>query len=209
MAGQGGGGSLCVGAVIDDRPARSAPLPRVPGAVPAAPHRAPPPGAAPGCTAAVSEAELAALAGALAACARRGDIIALHGPLGAGKTVFARHFIRAFAARHGAAAGEVPSPTFTLAQLYPFGADTIWHLDLYRIGAPEELWEIGFEEALAGGICLIEWPERAGSLLPPRRLDIRLAHTADPQRRRISVEDRTGAAARLQSLFDRLAGRAR
>ncbi|MCY3827896.1 MAG: tRNA (adenosine(37)-N6)-threonylcarbamoyltransferase complex ATPase subunit type 1 TsaE [Rhodospirillaceae bacterium] len=174
-----------------------------------------PAGPASGVSANVSERELAALAHALAACAARGDVIALSGPLGAGKTTFARHFIRSYAQRRGGAAEEVPSPTFTLVQLYGFGDDAVWHIDLYRIGAPEELWEIGFEEALAGGICLIEWPERAGPLLPDRRIDIALEHTGDPARRRISVDDRTGedggaggdgAAGRLKPLFDRLAG---
>ncbi len=157
----------------------------------------------------VSEGELAAFARALAACAERGDVIALRGPLGAGKTTFARHFIRSYAGRRGGAAEEVPSPTFTLVQLYSFGDDAVWHIDLYRIGAPEDLWEIGFEEALAGGICLIEWPERAGALLPDRRIDIGLDHTGDPARRRITVADRTGnsgngAPDRLKPVFDRL-----
>ncbi len=170
-----------------------------------------PAGPASGVSADVSEGELAALAHALAACAARGDTIALSGPLGAGKTAFARHFIRSYAKRRGGAAEEAPSPTFTLVQLYSFGDDAVWHIDLYRIGAPEELWEIGFEEAIAGGVCLIEWPERAGPLLPDRRVDIALAHTGDPARRRISVDDRTGrdgggAAGRLKPLFDRLAG---
>ena len=169
-----------------------------------------PGGAASGYSADVSETDLADLAQTLAACAGRGDTIALSGPLGAGKTTFARHFIRSYAARRGGAAGEVPSPTFTLVQLYSFGADTVWHIDLYRIVSEEELWEIGFEEALAGGICLIEWPERAGRLLPDRRIDIGLDHTGDPTLRRLSVEDRTGdgggaGPGRLAPLFDRLA----
>ena len=157
----------------------------------------------------VSERELAAFARTLAACAERGDTIALRGPLGAGKTTFARHFIRSYARRKGGAAEEVPSPTFTLVQLYAFGDDAVWHIDLYRIAGPEELWEIGFEEALAGGICLIEWPERAGPLLPDRRIDIGLDHTGDPARRRLTVADRTGnggngAPDRLKPAFDRL-----
>ncbi|MCY4396736.1 MAG: tRNA (adenosine(37)-N6)-threonylcarbamoyltransferase complex ATPase subunit type 1 TsaE [Rhodospirillaceae bacterium] len=177
----------------------------------AAPSGPPPDSGGPAGAATVSERELEALAQTLAACAQRGDAIALRGPLGAGKSAFARHFIRCFAARHDAAVEEVPSPTFTLVQLYEFGGANIWHIDLYRIGVPEELREIGFEEALAGGICLIEWPERAGKLLPARRIDIGLEHTGDPLLRRISVEDRTGedggaAPGRLKPLFDRLAG---
>ena len=155
----------------------------------------------------VSERDLETLAQTLAACAERGDVIALRGPLGAGKTTFARHFIRSYAERKGGAAEEVPSPTFTLVQLYSFGDDAVWHIDLYRIAAPEELWEIGFEEALAGGICLIEWPERAGPLLPDRRIDIGLDHTGDPLLRRVSVDDRTGVPDRLKLLLDGLSER--
>ena len=176
----------------------------------AAPSDPPPDCGGPAGAATVSERRLADLARTLADCARRGDVIALSGALGAGKTTFARHFIRSFARRTGAAAEEVPSPTFTLVQQYSFDDDSVWHIDLYRIGAPEELWEIGFEEALAGGICLIEWPERAGRLLPAGRIDICLEHTGDPLLRRITVEDRTGrngdgAPGRLTPLFDRLA----
>ena len=154
--GQGTAASVCVGFVSTDR--LSSRLPCVP-----VPEGGGPGGAASGHSAEVSETDLADLAQTLAACAGRGDVIALSGPLGAGKTTFARHFIRSYAARRGGTAGEVPSPTFTLVQLYSFGADTVWHIDLYRIVSEEELWEIGFEEALAGGICLIEWPERAGN----------------------------------------------
>ena len=201
--GQGTAASVCVGFVSTDR--LSSRLPCVP-----VPEGGGPGGAASGHSAEVSETDLADLAQTLAACAARGDTIALSGPLGAGKTTFARHFIRSYAARRGGAAGEVPSPTFTLVQLYAFGGDTVWHIDLYRIVSEEELWEIGFEEALAGGICLIEWPERAGNLLPDRRIDIGLDHTGDPKLRRLSVEDRTGngggeGTGRLRPLFDRLA----
>ena len=175
-----------------------------------APEGGGPSGAVSGYSIDVSETDLADLAQTLAACAERGDVIALSGPLGAGKTAFARHFIRSYARRKGSAAGEVPSPTFTLVQLYTFGGETVWHIDLYRIVSQEELWEIGFEEALADGICLIEWPERAGRLLPPRRIEISLDHTGDPMLRRVAVEYRDGEAGnglpgRLKPLFDKLA----
>src|SRR5579884_1615816 len=112
------------------------------------------------------EAATTALAARLAEQARPGDVIALRGDLGSGKTTFARAFIRALGGGE-----EVPSPSFTLVQLYELAAATVWHFDLYRLRSPEEAWELGIEEAFAGGIALIEWPERLGALLPERRLD--------------------------------------
>ena len=101
-----------------------------------------------------------------------GDVVALSGGLGSGKTTLARAIVRALA---GDAALEVPSPTFTLMQAYETPRGTVVHADLYRIGSPEELLELGFEEVAETGILLIEWPERAGPLLKPDRLDVALA----------------------------------
>ena len=64
----------------------------------------------------------------------------------------------------------MPSPTFTLVQIYQTSGAAIWHFDLYRLGAAEEAWELGIEDAFGSGISLIEWPERLGTLLPQRRL---------------------------------------
>jgi tRNA threonylcarbamoyladenosine biosynthesis protein TsaE len=116
-----------------------------------------------------NEVETARIAGAVAHAARPGDVLALAGDLGSGKTAFARGFIRALTTPDE----EVPSPTFTLVQTYAAGDRTLYHFDLYRIEEPEEAWELGIEEAFAGGITLIEWPERLGRLLPADRLDIR------------------------------------
>ena len=99
----------------------------------------------------------AALAARLAAVVRPGDIIALKGELGAGKTSFARAFIRA---RGGDE--TVPSPSFTLVQTYDLPGGTVWHFDLYRLRAAEEAWELGVEEAFHDGIALIEWPGGSG-----------------------------------------------
>lgn len=129
------------------------------------------------------EAATAALAARLAAVARAGDVIALEGELGAGKTTFARAFIRA---RGGI--GEVPSPTFTLVQTYDLGGAPIWHFDGYRLRDPDEAWELGIEEAFSEGISLVEWPERFGSLLPARRLVLRLSHGAAPSARRAAID---------------------
>jgi tRNA threonylcarbamoyladenosine biosynthesis protein TsaE len=126
------------------------------------------------------EAATARLAARVAAVSRARDVIALEGPLGSGKTRFARGFIHALG--HGDE--EVPSPTFTLVEIYQFpDRPPVWHFDLYRLAAPDDIYELGIEEAWGEGICLIEWPERIASLLPSERLTIALAQGATPERR--------------------------
>lgn len=100
--------------------------------------------------------------------AKKGDIITLSGPMGAGKSEFARGFI----CHLMGADIEVPSPTFTLVQTYDSPTNMIWHFDLYRLENAEEIYEIGWEDALNEGIMLIEWPERLGHLMPARRTEI-------------------------------------
>ena len=129
------------------------------------------------------EAATAALAARVAALARPGDVIALRGELGAGKTSFARAFIRA---RGGAEA--VLSPTFTLVQVYDLGSGSVWHIDGYRLRDPEEAWELDIEDAFSEGISLIEWPERLGRLVPARRLEITLCAGATPGARRVLID---------------------
>jgi tRNA threonylcarbamoyladenosine biosynthesis protein TsaE len=112
-----------------------------------------------------------AMAFRLARVVRGGDVLALWGGLGVGKTVFARALVQAQAGVEI----EVPSPTFTLVQIYeglgPDAAD-LFHFDLYRIDAPEDALELGIEDAFAGGVAVIEWPDRLGSFLPAKRLDL-------------------------------------
>ncbi len=117
-----------------------------------------------------SEADTLALGAAIAIPARRGHVIALSGPLGAGKTTLARGFIEARGDTE-----EVVSPTFTLVQVYEALETPIWHFDLYRLEKPEDALELGLEEALASAITLIEWPERLGPFLPASRLDLTLS----------------------------------
>jgi tRNA threonylcarbamoyladenosine biosynthesis protein TsaE len=110
------------------------------------------------------------LAAEVAAQAQRGDVIALSGDLGSGKTTFARYFLSARGVE-----GEVPSPTFTLVQTYSVKPAAIWHFDLYRISTRDDALELGIEEAFADGISLIEWPDRLEDLLPSHRLDVDLS----------------------------------
>lgn len=138
-----------------------------------------------------------ALAAWTAARARLRDVVALSGGLGAGKTEFARAFIHARPG--GEAVTEVPSPTFTLVQVYDL-SPPIWHFDLYRLTRPDDAWELGLEEALADAIALVEWPDRLGSLLPPARLDVELASAAQPTARDITLTGYGDWASRLAGL---------
>ncbi len=111
----------------------------------------------------------------LAAALRPGDAVCLTGPLGAGKSTLARALIRALTTPDE----EVPSPTFTLVQFYETAAFTLAHFDLYRLSDPDEAYEIGLDEALDGGVALIEWPQRLEGRLPATRLDIDIALDGD------------------------------
>ena len=144
-------------------------------------------------------AATARLARALGDLLRRGDVIALHGSLGVGKTAFARALIQGLQAKRGEVE-DVPSPTFSLVQEYPFDTFTIWHFDCYRLGAPGEAYELGIEEAFADGVSLIEWPERLGDLLPACRLDIFLSADDPLSERRVArLVGHDGWAERLAS----------
>ncbi|MBF0325287.1 tRNA threonylcarbamoyladenosine biosynthesis protein TsaE [Magnetospirillum moscoviense] len=116
------------------------------------------------------EADTVKLGAALARLARPGDVLLLAGTLGTGKSTLARAFIRALTDPFE----EVPSPTFTLVQTYESDAGEIWHFDLYRLEKPDDSWELGIEDAFVDGICLIEWPDRLGPLVPRRRLEVTL-----------------------------------
>lgn len=129
------------------------------------------------------EAATQALARRLAEGARAGDVIALEGDLGAGKTSLARAFVQSLAG----AEEEVPSPTFTLAQLYDTARGTIWHFDLYRLDKADDALELGIEDAFADGISLIEWPDRLGAWLPRDRLVVRLSADGEGTKRRAEV----------------------
>ena len=112
-----------------------------------------------------------ALGARLAEILRPGDVVALEGPLGSGKTALARAAIRALTDP----AEDVPSPTFTLVQVYRSEAGPLYHFDLYRLEAPDQAVELGVDDAFSEGISLVEWPDRLGSYLPRRHLRITLA----------------------------------
>lgn len=137
------------------------------------------------------EAEMIQFGEDLALAAQRGDCVAFTGDLGAGKSTLARAFLRAMADDD---ALEVPSPTFTLVQNYDLRLP-VAHFDLYRLSDPSELEELGFDEALDLGICLVEWPQRAEGALPARRINIAIDFIKDGRRLTIS-----GADGRLQRI---------
>ncbi len=130
------------------------------------------------------EAATARLGEDLAMALRPGDVLALEGDLGAGKSTLARALIRALA---DDAALDVPSPTFTLVQSYG-GRLPVHHFDLYRLSSPRELDELGFGEALAEGAALVEWPERAAGLMPAGAVTVALLHQGEGRLARLSGE---------------------
>ncbi len=125
-----------------------------------------------------------------------GDCLALSGDLGAGKSALARALLRAMADDDGL---EVPSPTFTLVQSYPLRIP-VSHFDLYRLGDAGELVELGFDEALDTGICLVEWPEMAEAELPAERITLRLETEGDSRRATISAPP--AQAARIRRVLE-------
>ncbi len=114
------------------------------------------------------EAATAHLARQIAQVLRAGDTLLLDGPIGAGKTAFARALIRTMLNR----AEDIPSPTFTLVQTYDTPQGEVWHCDLYRLTHPDEVMELGLDQALTDAICLIEWPDRLGQDIPQSALHL-------------------------------------
>ena len=118
-----------------------------------------------------NEAATARLGNVLAKRLEAGDVVALSGPLGAGKTTLARAIVKTLAGRD-----EAPSPTFTLLETYETPAFALSHFDLYRLEKPDDAWELGLEDAFDNAISIIEWPERIEQIIPADALIIRLDH---------------------------------
>lgn len=129
---------------------------------------------------------MAILAADVGVTLRSGDTLLLDGPVGAGKTHFARALIRSLQDTPE----DVPSPTYTLVQIYDTRRGPVWHADLYRIGGSDEIVELGLTDAFETAICLIEWPDRLGDQIPRGALWLRFApDPADPDSRILSIDD--------------------
>ncbi len=125
-----------------------------------------------------------AFAESLAPHLTAGDIILLEGPIGAGKTHFARSLIQSLLSEPE----DIPSPTFTIVQVYDGPDCEIWHSDLYRLSHPDEAIELGLEEAFETAICLIEWPDRLGDMTPSSALKITFAVAGEVESRTARLE---------------------
>ncbi|MCP4205775.1 MAG: tRNA (adenosine(37)-N6)-threonylcarbamoyltransferase complex ATPase subunit type 1 TsaE [Shimia sp.] len=127
--------------------------------------------------------ETQSLARHLAPVLRQGDVMLLEGPIGAGKTHFARSLIQALLP----VPEDVPSPTFTLVQVYDGSNTEIWHADLYRLSAPDEVVELGLTDAFEDAICLVEWPDRLADLAPENALKMSLKLLEGEGQRQLTV----------------------
>ena len=149
-----------------------------------------------------TEAETTAMAQRLAAATTPTACILLEGPVGAGKSHFARGFIRSLLIEPE----DIPSPTFTLVQTYDLDSVELWHCDLYRLTDPGEIDALGLAEAYEEAITLIEWPDRLGADLPRDALVVSLQSPETGQGRTLALTDLgTGWATRLAPCLDQVA----
>lgn len=151
------------------------------------------------CLTGSSPASTAQIAQRLGRGLRMGDVVLLSGPVGAGKSHFARALIQSRLAALGRSE-DVPSPTYTIVQSYDLNDVEIWHADLYRLGGPSECDELGLLDAFESAICLVEWPDRLGHLTPQGALHL----TLDPEgetRRLCFASDNPVWHARLKELL--------
>lgn len=140
-----------------------------------------------------SEAETVAAGERLGRALVPGDVVAISGPLGAGKTRFVRGVCRALGTDR-----DVSSPTFTIVHEYAAPGLAVFHFDFYRIASPAELTQIGFAEYLDRGdaVCLIEWADRVEEFLPSSRYDVRMGPGDGPDVRAIEIRRLRGGGGR-------------
>ena len=131
-----------------------------------------------------NEQQTSQLAAQLSEISIAGDVWALHGTLGMGKSVFARAFIQNLTS-----AEEVPSPTFTLVQMYGAPHFEIYHYDLYRLEKPSDIFELDVEEAFYSGVCLVEWPEKMENYAPRNMWHITIEPDEKGRKITISTDD--------------------
>ena len=117
----------------------------------------------------ITEMEMLALGARIGRALRAGDTVTLAGGLGAGKTTLARGLVQSVLPHE-----TVPSPTYTLVQTYEIHDFSLWHCDLYRLEHPDEAYELGLMDAMGEEVCLLEWPDRLGDLLPADVLEIEI-----------------------------------
>lgn len=146
-----------------------------------------------------NEDQTSALAEKLAGVAELHDVFALYGTLGMGKSVFCRAFIKKLTG-----AAEVPSPTFTLLQVYEAKNFDIYHYDFYRIKSPEEIFELGVEDAFLYGVSLIEWPEKMGAYIPKNAIIIKFSSLSDGKRKITIICDSSKQTARVKKCMGKL-----
>ncbi|WP_068116161.1 tRNA (adenosine(37)-N6)-threonylcarbamoyltransferase complex ATPase subunit type 1 TsaE [Tropicimonas marinistellae] len=128
-----------------------------------------------------------ALGVALAGVLRPGDTLLLSGQIGAGKSHLARAIIQSLQQRRDLPREDVPSPTYTLVQVYDLGDVEVWHADLYRLNGAEDVFELGLDSAFETEICLVEWPDRLGQDAPAAALTVSLDLSPETVGRRVSI----------------------
>ena len=142
--------------------------------------------------------QTADLAISLGQILKPGNCLLLVGSVGAGKSLFARALIQSLQDTPE----DVPSPTFTIVQIYETNLGDLWHCDLYRISSPHEVIELGLDDAIATAVTLIEWPENLADLRPPDALTIRINDLGGDVRK-LSFESTDSAwAAPLEKAFE-------